>query len=205
MSQVLVTGFGPYAEEEDNPSGAIARRLDGTRTGGVTFRGCELPVSSGQAPLLLRAAITDEPPDAVVLTGVTPARTRPALERVAINTADFPIPDVDGVVAVDDPIVEGGPAAYFSTLPIKAILGRWRECAIDGYVSNSAGTYLCNQLFYLARQATEGTPTRCGLVHVPVPSETFPLDVLTTAVRTAAVVAATHTGPDLRLGAGSTS
>lgn len=207
MRRVLVTGFGPYAEERDNPSGEIAERLDGSTEAGMSFHGCVLPVSSAAAPALLRDAIEAQLPEIVIVTGVTPARARPALERVAVNVADFPIPDIDGVESIDAPVVEDGPAAYFSTLPIKAILAGWQAAGIDGYVSNSAGTYLCNQMFYLAQHLTAGTPTASGLVHIPMPAGPRgpSLDLLERSVRLAAVVTSTHVGPDLLLGAGSTS
>ncbi len=210
MIRVLITGFGPYQEERDNPSGSIAESLDGTTVGPVSFSGCVLPVSARTAPKLLQRAIEECSPEVVLVTGVTPARERPALERVAINLTDYPIPDVDGFVAIDSPILAGAPAAYFSTLPIKAILANWRAAGIGGYVSNSAGTYLCNQLFYLAQHLTANTPSLSGLVHLPLPRSEpadahLPLELLEDAVRRAAVVAATHVGPDLVLGAGSTS
>jgi pyroglutamyl-peptidase len=215
MRRVLLTGFGAYAEEADNPSGAIAARLDGSQTDGVVIHGLVLPVKSARVGATLREAIARISPDVVLVTGVTPGRAAVSVERVAINAQDFPIPDVDGLEPVDEPVVEGGPSAYFSQLPIKAILSAWRARRIPAYVSNSAGTYVCNQTFYLARHLTEGTKAIAGLVHIPLsssnaagvrpPPPSLHLDMLEAAVHTAAIVAATHRGPDLRLGAGSTS
>jgi pyroglutamyl-peptidase len=153
-----------------------------------------------------------------VVTGVAPGRAAPALERVAVNVRDFPIPDVDGLNPIDEPVVDGGPDAYLSTLPVKAILARWRHDGIPGYVSNTAGAFLCNQIFYLARHLTREGPAIAGLVHIPVgpdraarmaraslPPPSLPLDLLEQAVGLAAVVAASHEGPDLRLAAGAIS
>lgn len=215
MSVVLLTGFGAYEEEDHNPSGVIAANLDGDGEGAVRIRGLVLPVSSGRVASLLAEAIETIQPDVLLVTGVTPGRAAVAVERVAINVRDFPIPDVDGATLIDEPIVETGPAAYFSSLPIKAILSAWREKQIPSYVSNSAGTYLCNQIFYLARHLTVSRSIPAGLVHIPLPSGSVAaaqqpepplcMERLRDAVRTAALVAAKHSGPDLKLGAGTTS
>jgi pyroglutamyl-peptidase len=215
MRNVLLTGFGAYAEEADNPSGAIAGRLNGVVADGVRINGLVLPVSSTGVGRALGEAIDRIRPDVVLVTGVTPGRAAVSVERIAINVRDFPIPDVDGATPVDEPVIPDGPSAYFSTLPIKAILAAWQDRGIPGYVSNSAGTYLCNQIFYLARHMTEGVDAIAGLVHIPLatrsaatshpPPPSLHLDMLEDAVRTAAIVAATHTGPDLKRGAGMTS
>lgn len=215
MKTVLLTGFGAYAEETDNPSGAIARRLDGWRGDGAAIHGLLLPVRSVAVGPMLADAIQLIQPDVLLVTGVTPGRAAVAVERVAVNVMDFPIDDVDGVAPIDEPVTPGGPDAYFSTLPIKAILSAWRSRSIPAYVSNSAGTYLCNQTFYLARHFAEGHPMTAGLVHIPLasssaagqvpPPPSLDFGTLEEAVRLAAVVSATHIGVDFRLGAGSTS
>ena len=215
MNTVLVTGFGAYAEEAENPSGRIAVRLDGRVIEGVQLYGRVLPVGTDLVGPALADAIAEIDPAVVIITGVTPGRAMPAIERVAINVRDFPIPDIEGKAPIDEPTVTDGPTAYFSTLPVKAILSAWRDAGIAGYVSNSAGTYVCNQTFYLSRHLTAGTTAIAGLVHIPLatanavgtlpPPPSLPLDVLEQAVCLAAVVAATHEGDDLHLGAGSTS
>ncbi|QXJ22610.1 peptidase C15 [Actinomadura graeca] len=216
MSVVVVTGFGPYAEEADNPSGAIAGRLDGRVSDGVIVRGLVLPVTTRGVREAIAAGLERHRPDALVLTGVAPGRTAPALERAAINVRDFPLSDNDGREPVDEPVQPGGPDGYLSTLPIKAILARWNAERIPGYVSNTAGTFLCNQAFYIARHLTRDTSTATGFVHVPVtparaagggdrPVPSMPLELMERAVLLAAVVAATHEGGDLRLSAGAIS
>jgi pyroglutamyl-peptidase len=204
MSNVLITGFGAFAESEDNPSGTIATQLDGWSRDGVRIRGLVLPVSSATVGRLLEDAIERVHPDVVMITGVTPGRSMVAVERVAINVLDFPIPDIDRITAIDEPVVVGAPSAYFSMLPVKAILAEWQRRKIPAYVSNSAGTYVCNQTFFLARHLTEGKPAIAGLVHIPPPGGTLDLARLEEAVCAAAVVAATHRGADLRLAAGAT-
>lgn len=215
MTTVLVTGFDDYADEIENPSGVLARRLEQQFVDGVHLRGRVLPVARKRVGRALSDAIGETQPDVVIVTGVAPGRTAPALERVAVNVLDFPIPDVDCDAPVDEPIVRDGPAAYLSGLPVKAVMSRWQEEGIPGYVSNTAGTFVCNQTFYLARHLLRGTPVIAGLLHIPgtsrraartmPPPPSLPLDLLEQALRVAAVVAATHRGPDLRVRAGAFS
>ncbi|MGE0304419.1 MAG: peptidase C15 [Acidimicrobiia bacterium] len=215
MRTVLVTGFGAYLETGDNPSGTIALSVDGVVHDDVVLAGRVLSVSTNRVGAELSAALDDIQPDAVIVTGVTPGRAAVAVERVAINVRDFPIPDTDGDEPVDEAVVKDGPAAYLSSLPVKAILATWRRQGIPGYVSNSAGTYVCNQAFYLARHLAPLSASAVGLVHIPLASSTassssspppsLPLELLRQAVISAATVAATHRGPDVRLAAGTTS
>ena len=215
MIRALVTGFAGYAEEIDNPSGALAQRLNGQRFGGVEIVGRILPVDTAAVRGLLAAAINATHPEVIVVTGVAPGRTAPGLERVAINVRDFPIPDNEGRLPIDEPVESGGPAAYLSTLPNKAIIRGWREAGIPGHLSNTAGTYLCNQTFYLARTLSEHSDTRTGMVHIPVtparaaaldvPTPSLALEMLEEAVRLAVSIAACHRGPDLRIGGGAIS
>ncbi len=214
MISALVTGFGPYQGEPDNPSGRVAARLDGREHDGVRIAGRVLRVSTDRIGTALADAIQETRPDVVVVTGVAPGRPGVAVERIAVNVRDFPVEDVDGRQPVDSPIADDGPAAYFSTLPVKAILARWRAAGVRGYVSNTAGTFLCNQVFYLARHLTDARGVRAGLVHVPAASDqaatasppvpSLPLDVIEEAVRLSVLVAAGHRGPDVLLGAGAT-
>jgi pyroglutamyl-peptidase len=215
MTTVLITGFDDYGDETENPSGALARLLDRQTVDEVTLRGRVLPVARNRVHAALAEAISETSPDVVLLTGVAPGRTAPALERVAVNVLDFPIPDVDGEAPLGEPVIGNGPAAYLSGLPIKAVMSRWHEAGIPGYISNTAGTFVCNQTFYLARHLLRGTSTTTGLLHLPgtskravgtfPPPASMPFDILEQAVRLAAVVAATHRGPDFRVPAGAFS
>ncbi|GGN99986.1 pyroglutamyl-peptidase I [Nocardia rhizosphaerihabitans] len=216
MNRVLLTGFGAYADEADNPSGAIARRLDGQRIDGFDVSGAVVPVDTEQIRPALSAAIEFTRPDVVILTGVAPGRTAPALERVAINVRDFPIPDIAGRTPIDEPVVTDAPAAYFTTLPVKAIVDAWRRVGIPGYVSQTAGTYLCNQVFYLARHLLRESTARVGMLHIPAtppraaavampPIPSMAIDHLEEAVRLAISIAARHEGPDLSIGGGAIS
>lgn len=211
MRTVLVTGFGPFGRERDNPSGAIAESLDGREVAGARIFGRVLPVATDRVASVLATTLDDVAPDIVIVTGVAPGRTAPAVERVAVNVRDFSISDVEGRSPVDEPVITDGPTAYLSTLPLKAILQAWRTAAMPGYVSNTAGTYVCNQVFYLARHLV-GPGTPCGLLHIPnaaenvslgsPPAPSLPLAFIERAVVLAVATTLTHRGADLPIKAG---
>jgi pyroglutamyl-peptidase len=165
--RALVTGFGPFGAEATNPSEFVARRLAGSVLGGLEVTSVVLPVSRERAPKELHAALDEVRPEVVLCLGVAPGRVAPALERVAINVCDFAIPDVDGDQPIDEPVVEGAPAAYFATLPVKATLAAWAAAGVPGYLSNSAGTYLCNLLGFTALHRGVDDGYRAGFLHLP--------------------------------------
>lgn len=213
---VLVTGFDAFGEETDNPSGAIAGDLDGAQLAGESIHGIVLPVATERVSDLLHEALQRVEPDLLIVLGVATGRSAPSVERLAANVLDFPIPDVDGRRIVDRPVVEDGPTAYLSELPIKAIVADWQAAGIPGSVSNTAGTYLCNQVFYLARHLTAATGCRAGLIHLPctpeavagrqradAPVSTMELDTMTRAVRGAVQTSVRHRGADIELGWGA--
>ncbi|MBA0045194.1 peptidase C15 [Mycobacteroides sp. LB1] len=215
MSKVLVTGFGAYAEETENPSGMIAWRLNGRRVGDDVICGVLLPVDTVTVRDALASALQETDPDIVVVTGVAPGRSAPALERVAINVRDFPIPDIGGRTPIDEPVDADGPAAYLNSLPIKAIMQGWRNAGLPGYVSNTAGTYLCNQTAYLAHHLTRSRATRVGLIHIPTvplraaqfdsPLPSMTVENIEDAVLLAISITSGHEGVDLRVGGGAIS
>ncbi len=164
---VLVTGFEAFGGGEENPTAEIVRMLDGSSVAGHRVHGVELPVTVAGAPAALVGAVERHRPALVLSTGLANGRSMLALERVAINVMDFPMPDNDGRQPADEPVEKDGPAAYFATLPIKATLAAWREEGLPGYVSNSAGTYVCNQTFYHSLHLSEKLGYRAGLIHVP--------------------------------------
>ena len=169
---ILVTGFGRFASVERNPSALIAGDLDGARIGGHEVAGRVLPVSAETTAGAVRAALTETEPDIVLLLGVAPSRVALAAERVAVNVLDFDEPDDDGALPVDAPIELDGPAAYLATLPLRAIVKAWHEAGIPGYLSHTAGTYLCNAALYTALHATAGEPLAVGFIHLPsLPAE----------------------------------
>jgi pyroglutamyl-peptidase len=166
---ILVSGFEPYGPYKVNPSAELAATLDGRAVGPATVRSLVLPVHRDEAAARLAPAL-DEAPLAVVLLGLAAGRARLALERVALNVLDYPIPDAEGVELHGPPCVPGGPPAYWSRLPLEAILAALTAEGVPAYISNTAGTYLCNQTMYwmLHALAERGASTPAGLIHVPL-------------------------------------
>ncbi|HSB10550.1 MAG TPA: pyroglutamyl-peptidase I [Blastocatellia bacterium] len=169
MKKLLLTAFEPFAGEIINPSLEAARRMEGVEFPGAVVRVAELPVDRHRAVTVALELIATERPDVVVMLGEAGGRFRVSPERVAINVDDFRIPDNTGNQPRGEPIVEGGPVGYFSTLPIRAIAERIAKARIPVAVSNSAGTFLCNRLFYSVMHAinVKGWPTQAGFIHLP--------------------------------------
>lgn len=169
MTTVLITGIEPFDGETLNPSWEAARRLDGAQVAGATLVARQLPCVIGKVVGVLRQAIEDTQPDLVICLGQAGGRSDVSIERVAINVVDARIPDNEGRQPIDEPVVAGGPAAYFSTLPIKAIVRDLRRAGVPASVSSTAGTYNCNAIFYGLSHyiATERPALRGGFVHVP--------------------------------------
>jgi pyroglutamyl-peptidase len=164
---LLLTGFPRFADVERNPSEQIVTALDGSTIGGVAVVGRLLPVSAARTPGAVRDALAETAPTLTLMLGVAPGRAGLSVERTAVNVFDFPAPDNDGAQPVDEPIEPGAPAAYFATLPLRPIVAAWREAGIPGYVSESAGLYLCNAAMYTALHATAGDGPPAGFVHLP--------------------------------------
>jgi pyroglutamyl-peptidase len=171
--KALVTGFEPFDRDRVNPS-LEALRLLPPRLGALDIATASLPVVFGAALPALREAIGAAAPDIVLSVGLAGGRAELSLERIAINIDDARIPDNDGNRPIDRPVVAGGPAAYFATLPIKAAVAALREAGLPAAVSNTAGTFLCNHVFYgLMHEAERAVkPFRAGFLHVPyLPSQ----------------------------------
>jgi len=167
--KVLVTGFEPFGGESVNPAWEAVSLLQTVPIEGVQLHVQQLPVEFGVSIERLRDRIRELRPDAVISVGQAGGRADISVERVAINVDDARIPDNAGRQPIDEPIVPGGPAAYWSSLPIKAIVAQLRENGIPASVSQTAGTYVCNHLFYgLAHLiATECPSMRGGFIHIP--------------------------------------
>jgi len=163
---VLVTGFEPFDGASMNPSWAAVSTMDGVDR-------ALLPCTFADSIPALRAAIDRYDPELVLCTGLAGGRIGLSVERVAINVDDARIPDNAGAQPIDEPIVPDGPAAYFSTLPIKACVAAVRDAGIPAAVSQTAGTFVCNHVFYgLAHLiAAERPGLRGGFVHVPYAPE----------------------------------
>ncbi|MCX8168796.1 MAG: pyroglutamyl-peptidase I [Candidatus Methanomethylicia archaeon] len=165
---VVLTGFEPYGSEIYNPSGELAKKLNGRIIMGEEIIGRVLPVSYSKVKDLLKDLILNFKPKVLLSLGLAPRTSCIRIERIAINIMDSG-PDNDGYNPIDEPIVPGGPAAYFSTLPIKTIVKRLIEFGIPAYVSNSAGTFLCNCVMYLGLHLIKEFNVNCkaGFIHIP--------------------------------------
>jgi len=193
---VLVTGFEPFGGESINPSGEIARQLHGTVIGGHRVVGALLPCVFGAAISELKKQIRATKPALIVCVGQAGGRAEVTPERVAINVDDARIPDNAGRQPVDRPIVRGGPAAYWSTLPIKAIVAELRRQEIPAAMSQTAGTFVCNHVFYGLMHELRRKKVRGGFIHVPfLPEQAKPgqpslsLEIMTAAIGSAVTVA----------------
>jgi pyroglutamyl-peptidase len=169
-SVVLVTGFEPFGEHRVNPSAELAKSVDGRRFGDAVARSAILPVQHAAARSRVGRLLDELDPGTVVHLGLAGARTRIALERVAVNVRDYAIADNTGYRARDEPCVAGGPPAYFATLAIRPILAALTAEGIPAYVSDTAGTYLCNETLYSTLHTIAETrrSTRAGFIHVPL-------------------------------------
>jgi pyroglutamyl-peptidase len=166
--RALVTGFDAFDGERVNPAAEALSRL-APLLGALTVLTRELPTSFARALPLLERAVAETEPDIVLAVGQAGGRAELSLERVAINLQDARIADNDGNRPIDRPVVAGGPAAYFATLPIKAAVAELRRAGIPAAVSHSAGTFVCNHVFYgLMHLAAMGRPgLRAGFLHLP--------------------------------------
>ncbi len=167
--RVLVTGFEPFGGEAVNASWEAVRLLDGRSVLGYRIAARRLSCVFGECADELIEAIESIDPAAVIATGVNLDGTSMQIERVAINLDDARIADNAQVRPVDRPIVDGAPAAYFSGLPVKAIARDLDAARIPVSVSNSAGTYVCNHLYFALMHyvATRRPDMPAGFLHVP--------------------------------------
>lgn len=166
--RLLLTGFEPFGGERINPAWEIARTLDGVLIEGVRVRAWQLPCVFGAALRALDEALQAHAPVLVLALGQASGRCDLSVERLAINVDDARIPDNAGAQPVDEPVLPGAPAAYFSTLPIKAMVAGLRAAGYPASVSQSAGTFVCNHVFYGLQHRLAGTAVRGGFMHIPL-------------------------------------
>ncbi len=173
MTTVLLTGFEPFAGDATNPSGDAVRVVQERWAGAEDLVVEVLPVAFDAAATRLRQLLDEHRPDVVIATGLAGGRAHVTPERVAINLADARIPDNDGAQPVDRPVVDGGPVAYFATLPVKAIAAALDNEGIPAAVSHSAGTFVCNHVMYTVLDAA-APDVRAGFVHLPYARDSAP-------------------------------
>lgn len=166
MGQILVTGFDAFGDESVNPAALVAKRV-GRRPGVVSL---QLATSFATAHRQVTECIDSHSFDWVVCLGLAAGRCGISLERLAVNLQDAAIPDNDGNQPVDCPCVAAGPAAYFSTLPIRELQFRLQETHIPTSISNSAGTFVCNQVMYMViHHITQNRLSiGAGFIHLPL-------------------------------------
>lgn len=171
---ILLTGFEPFGGAESNPSLAVAREAALIlEEQGIRAAAAELPCVFATAPAVLEGLLAAWRPHVVIALGLAAGRSALGLEKVAINHLDARIADNAGKQPIDLPVVAGGPAAYFSGLPLKAALQALRDPAaghghVAAEISYTAGTFVCNQVFYALMHHTHAVPgVSAGFVHVP--------------------------------------
>ncbi|CCN80906.1 pyrrolidone-carboxylate peptidase [Vibrio nigripulchritudo ATCC 27043] len=168
MKTVLITGFEPFGGADVNPALEAVTLLEGKLLEGGRIVTCSVPVVRGKSVNTVIEAIEQHKPDIVITVGQAAGRGTITPERVAINLDDYRIPDNEGNQPIDEPVVENADAAYFSTLPIKAICRALNNQDVPASVSNTAGTYVCNHLFYGIQHYLRDSVIRHGFVHIPL-------------------------------------
>ncbi|CEM61043.1 pyroglutamyl-peptidase I [Treponema phagedenis] len=166
--KILVTGFDPFGGERINPAIESVKKLPDTILGADIIK-LEIPTVIGKSLDKIKEAVKKESPDVVLSIGQAGGRSDITVERVGINIDDCRIKDNEGNQPIDTPVVKDGPAAYFVTIPIKAIVEKLRTKGIPASVSNSAGTFICNHVCYGVAHlaASSKKPMKSGFIHIP--------------------------------------
>lgn len=168
MKKILITGFDPFGGESMNPAYEAVKLIPDS-IDGVKIIKLEVPTVFNKSIAVLDEAMMEIQPDVVINVGQAGNRFGITPERIAINEDDARIQDNEGNQPIDTPIVDGGPSAYFSTLPIKAMVENMKLKGIPASVSNTAGTFVCNHLMYglMYLIDTKYPEVRGGFIHVP--------------------------------------
>jgi pyroglutamyl-peptidase len=166
MKKLLITGFDPFNGNMANPSWLAAQALP-ERVGDYEVHKLQLPTVYGEAARMVLEFAEQLRPDVIISLGLAGGRTAVTPERVGINIRSASIPDNAGQQFTDAPIIPNGPAAYFSALPVTAMAAAIREAGVPGSVSNTAGTYVCNDVLYTLCHHFAGSNTQVGFIHVP--------------------------------------
>lgn len=200
--KVLVTGFDPFGKDTVNPALEAVKQLDGIVVNDVEIIAQEVPTVFHKSIEVMITAIEKYQPDVVICVGQAGGRTQITPERIAINVDDARIPDNQQNQPIDEPIEAGGPDAYFTTLPVKHMVRAMKNAGVPAAVSNTAGTFVCNHIFYgLMHYLANNAPTvRGGFIHIPyIPEQatengaaSLSLDTIVSGLKAAAIVAATE-------------
>ncbi len=213
IPKVVVAGYGRWAKTATNPAEQTIERLAAGASPQCELIPLVVPVRTHALAALIEETLRKHRPDVWLGVGVAPATTVIRIEAIGVNSRDFDVPDNDGVTMEGTPIIDGGAAGHFSTLPNRGIVARLREAGVPAELSYSAGTHLCNQMLYTTLHMIErdGFDTLCGFMHVPYTPEfvaqqqaeeglqpSLPLSVMTKA----AEVSIDHTLAHLESGSG---
>ncbi|WP_144553977.1 pyroglutamyl-peptidase I [Peribacillus simplex] len=200
--KVLLTGFEPFGGERVNPSWEAVKQLHGEVIEDVTLVAEQIPTVFGKSVAVMEQLIQQHNPDIVICVGQAGGRLHITPERVAINMDDARIPDNQGNQPIDEPITDNGPVAYWSTIPIKRIVENMKESNIPASVSHTAGTFVCNHIFYGLMDYITRTSSsiRGGFIHIPfIPEQTInkeapslSLETIVKGIKIAAVTAAKY-------------
>ena len=208
----LLTGFEPFGGDDINPSWLAVHALHGEVIAGHNVRAAQLPTAFSASKSAIAKLLRTHRPAVVICVGLAGGRSGLSLERIAINVQDARIADNAGVQPIDVPVVKSGPAAYFTTLPIKAMQQALTDSGINAEVSQTAGTFVCNHVFYAAMHALKKqqreTKARAGFIHVPyLPSQGLPCMALMDMIHglRVALACALTTQRDAAIGAGTLS
>lgn len=190
---ILLTGFEPFAGESINPSWQVAQGFQGQRFGSHEVHSLMLPCVFRESLRVIDQAISELNPNMVIALGQAEGRPDVSFERFAVNLDHARIPDNKGGQPQEQEIVAGGPTAHATTLPIQRLADRLKQAGIPASLSLSAGTFVCNHVFYHLQHRFQATPVRSGFIHLPVlpeqasrwktgPIPSMPLDTMTQAL-----------------------
>ncbi|WP_190945400.1 pyroglutamyl-peptidase I [Paenibacillus sp. UASWS1643] len=176
MVKILISGFEPFGGDAVNPTGALMEALANEVVEGAELKTVLLPVHFDECADLLISKMEAYGPDVVIACGLAKGRTSITPERIAVNVKDIPpgsYADNQGQRPVDEPIADGSPDGLFSTLPIRAMVNDMSAAGIPAAVSNTAGTYICNNTMYRVLEyiRVRQLPIRAGFVHFPASTE----------------------------------
>ncbi|MFM1943136.1 MAG: hypothetical protein RI897_2118 [Verrucomicrobiota bacterium] len=212
MKTVLLTAFEPFGGHASNPSELVANHLNNHTIEGHRIVGSTLACEFGKSLHQLKSLLHQFQPSLVICLGLAENRADITPERIAINEEDARIPDNAGYQPISHPVVPDGPAGYWSTLPIKAIVAALRSRQLPASISYSAGTFVCNHVFYglMHELTTHSSKARAGFIHIP-PLRSEPhhlngltLDQLTTGI-SLAIETSIRNHQDLRTTEGTIS
>ena len=164
--KLLITGFDPFGSETVNPSWEAVRLLP-EEIGACRLTRLQIPTVFGRAAETVLAASEKLQPDVILCIGQAGGRSGITPEVVGINLREARLPDNAGNQPTDVPVVENGPAAYFATVPVRAMVKAVNDAGISAALSYSAGTFVCNDVLYSLLHHYHGTATKVGFVHVP--------------------------------------